>query len=160
MKKPADERRTVLIVDDDRDTREMYCESLRADGFESSTAESGEAALRLAAEAMPAVVVTDLRLSGTIDGLELSRRLRSVSAGQAVRIIMLTGAMLGDERERAAAAGCDRFLVKPCLPEVLATEIRKVVRGNVPSSRPPGPSPASRSRGAGRSPAPAARGRR
>src|SRR5688572_28088918 len=99
----TEERRSVLIVDDDRDTREMYCESLRAEGFETSAAQSGEAALRLAASAMPAVIVTDLRLRGSIDGLELTRRLRAGSAAQSVRIIVLTGAMLGNERENAKA---------------------------------------------------------
>ena len=118
--------RDVLIVDDDRDTREMYCESLRADGFEVRTARSGEDVLRLAREAMPAVVVTDLRLRGKIDGLELARRLRADSHNPDMRIIMLTGSSLGDEQARAKAAGCDLFLVKPCLPEALANEIREI----------------------------------
>ena len=118
--------RDVLIVDDDRDTREMYCESLRADGFEVRTARSGEDVLRLAPDAMPAVVVTDLRLRGKIDGLELARRLRAENHNPSMRIIMLTGASLGDEQARAKAAGCDRFLLKPCLPEALANEIREI----------------------------------
>jgi CheY-like chemotaxis protein len=141
---PADERRSVLIVDDDRDTREMYCESLRADGFDASTAQSGEAALRLTASAMPAVVVTDLRLRGTIDGIELTRRLRAASAAQSLGIIVLTGATLGDERERAEAAGCDRFLAKPCLPEALAGEIRGLTHSRASSRSSKGDPPAGR----------------
>jgi CheY-like chemotaxis protein len=115
-----------LIVDDDRDTREMYCESLRALGLDAQMASSGEEALRMAIEAPPAVLVTDLRFSGKIDGAELARRLRADDRTKNVRIIMLTGAALGSGRDRAEASECDRFLLKPCLPEALASEIRRL----------------------------------
>jgi len=118
--------RSVLIVDDDRDTREMYSESLRSMGFQPATASSAEEALRLAAALPPAVLVTDLRFRGRMDGVELARRLRQDHRTKDVRIIMLTGATFGDERDRAESCGCDRFLLKPCLPEALASEIRRL----------------------------------
>ena len=118
--------RRVLIVDDDRDTREMYSESLKADGFDILAASSGEEALRLASDRAPTVVVTDLRLRGRIDGLELARRLRADKRTSKARIILLTGASLGAERQHAEAAGCDRFIEKPCLPDALASEIRRL----------------------------------
>jgi CheY-like chemotaxis protein len=65
-------------------------------------------------------------LHGGIDGVELTKRLRADNRNGAVRIIMLTGAALGDERERAKASGVDAFVVKPCLPDMLASEIRRV----------------------------------
>jgi CheY-like chemotaxis protein len=126
MKRAGAAWRTVLIVDDDHDTREMYCEALRAMGFHATTASSGEEALRMAASAPPAVLVTDLRFKGSMDGVELARRLRADRRTEGVRIIMLTGAALGSARERAEASGCDRFLLKPCLPEALASEIRRL----------------------------------
>jgi two-component system cell cycle response regulator DivK len=126
MKHPAAGWRSVLIVDDDRDTRQMYGESLQALGFDVKTAASGVEAIRLAVEQQPAVVVTDLRLKGEIDGLEVTRRLRDDGRTKDVRVIVLTGAELDGERERARASGADRFLVKPCLPETLAAEIRRV----------------------------------
>jgi CheY-like chemotaxis protein len=119
----------VLIVDDDRDTREMYSESLRAEGFETMSAASGEEALQLAANVVPGVVVTDLRLKGKIDGLELTRRLRAAPRTAGARIILLTGASIDYEKQDAKAAGCDRFLLKPCLPDALATEIRSLTLG-------------------------------
>jgi two-component system, cell cycle response regulator DivK len=118
--------RRVLVVDDDRDTREMYCESLRVQGFDASTAASAEDALATVRHAPPAVVVTDLRFKGQMDGVELARRLRDDDRTKDVRIIMLTGAAFGEERERAEASGCDRFLLKPCLPATLASEIRRL----------------------------------
>jgi CheY-like chemotaxis protein len=116
----------VLIVDDDRDTREMYCESLRSMGFDPKTAASPEEGLRVAFETKPAVLVTDLRFKGSFDGVELIRRLREDRRTSDVRTILLTGAAMGDDRDRADASGCDRLLVKPCLPEALASEIRRL----------------------------------
>jgi CheY-like chemotaxis protein len=116
----------VLIVDDDRDTREMYSESLRAMGFQTATASTGEEALHLAAEKPPAVLVTDLRFQGSMDGIELIRRLRADPRTENVRTILLTGAAIGDDRDRADESPCDRLLLKPCLPDALAAEIRRL----------------------------------
>jgi CheY-like chemotaxis protein len=116
----------VLIVDDDRDTREMYSESLRADGFELRTASNGKDAIRAARTFLPSVIVTDLRLDGRFDGVELTRQLRADQRTEEIRIIMLTGAVFGEERERAEASGIDAFVIKPCLPDTLASEIRRV----------------------------------
>ena len=106
----------MLIVDDDRDTREMYCESLRSMGFDPATAPSAEEALRMVAEMPPAVVVTDLRFKGRMDGVELARRLRA-KAGQRLRIIMLTGARsapIGSRRSSVWIASCEAVLRTPC----------------------------------------------
>ena len=116
----------MLIVDDDSDTREMYREALRAYGFEPETASSGAEAMQAARASTPAVVITDLRLKGDVDGLALCRSLRANSRTKDVRIIVLTGATFGGEREQAERSGCDRFLVKPCLPDQLASEIRRL----------------------------------
>jgi two-component system, cell cycle response regulator DivK len=126
MKRPNTGWRSVLIVDDDRDTREMYSESLRSMGFDAITASSAEEALQLTAKTQPAVVVTGLRFKGRMDGVDLACRLREDARTKHVRIIMLTGAALGHQRDRAEACGCDRFLLKPCLPEALASEVRRV----------------------------------
>lgn len=104
----------------------MYSESLRSMGFHPTIAASGEEALRIANDAPPAVLVTDLRFKGKMDGVELARRLREDDRTRHVRIIMLTGATFGDERKRAEASGCDRLLLKPCLPQQLASEIRRL----------------------------------
>ncbi len=126
MKRSGAVWRRVLIVDDDRDTREMYCESLRSMGFDPTATSSVEEALRIAIEAKPAVLVTDLRFNGSIDGIDLIRRLREDRRTSDVRTILLTGAAMGEDRDRAEASGCDRLLMKPCLPDALASEIRRL----------------------------------
>jgi DNA-binding response OmpR family regulator len=118
----------VLIVDDDRDTREMYFESLRADGFELRAVSNGKDAIRAARTFLPSVIVTAFRLAGGIDGAELTRQLRSDIRTEEIRIIMLTGVTFGEERARAESSGVDAFVIKPCLPKILASEIRRVSR--------------------------------
>ena len=104
----------------------MYSESLRSMGFDAATASSGEEALHIAAAMPPRVLVTDLRFNGSMDGAELARRLREDDRTKNIRIIMLTGAAIGNERDVAETCGCDRFLLKPCLPDALASEIRRL----------------------------------
>jgi two-component system OmpR family response regulator len=106
----------------------MYAESLRADGFDLRTASNGRDAIRTARSFRPSVIVTDLRLTGGIDGVELTRQLRADARTEEMRIIILTGATFGEERERAEASGIDAFVIKPCLPGTLASEIRRVSR--------------------------------
>ena len=81
----------------------------------------------------PDVIVADIMLPG-ISGLELARRLRDDARTKDTAIIVLTGRTFGgDEEQATAAAGCDRFLLKPCLPDDLAFEIRHVLSARGPA---------------------------
>ena len=60
-------------------------------------------------------------------GLELTRLLRKDNRTRTAGIIILTGHAIESARDEASAAGCDRFLIKPCPPDVLALEIRRVL---------------------------------
>jgi CheY-like chemotaxis protein len=108
----------VLLVEDDRDTREMYSEFLSHSGLRVAEAPSGRRALETAREQCPDVVVTDIAMPG-MDGLELSRRLRLC----AVPII----AVSGNASERAREAGADVVLEKPCAPDYLLHVIEGVL---------------------------------
>jgi two-component system, cell cycle response regulator DivK len=116
----------VLLVEDHEDSRTMYAEALSFMGFRLVTAESAQDAFLRACDAHPDVIVTDVFLPGT-DGLELTRRLREDERTKSARIIVLTGRTVDLVRQQALDAGCDRFLLKPCLPEALAVEIRDVL---------------------------------
>jgi two-component system cell cycle response regulator DivK len=116
----------VLLVDDHEDSATMYAIGLVAMGFQAVTSESAEEAFARACEISPDVVVADVTLRGA-SGVELTRRLRGDPRTRNVGIIVLTGHAIGSAREDAADAGCDRFLLKPCLPDVLALEIRDVL---------------------------------
>jgi CheY-like chemotaxis protein len=82
-------------------------------------------ALTLAATAD--VIVTGLLLPGPMDGFEFIQRLRADDRTKDTPILVVSAWTRRADRRRAAAAGCNLFLCKPCLPDVLLTEIRRAL---------------------------------
>jgi CheY-like chemotaxis protein len=119
--------RRVLLVDDHADAREMYAMVLEADGHEVFQAEDGAAAVAMFPAVRPEVAVVDIGLPH-MDGYEVARHIRSEPGGREVRLIALTGYGLPEDRERSRAAGFDRHLVKPALPEDLRRELEQSER--------------------------------
>src|SRR3954462_6304175 len=115
----------VLLVEDDRDTREMYCEYLSFSGMDVTEARNGRGALERAANMLPDIVVTDIAMP-EMDGLELSRRLRSQEATRDVPIIAVSGQASDVARE----AGADVVLDKPCEPDHLLHVIEGVLKAH------------------------------
>lgn len=116
----------VLVVDDYTDSREMCAEYLAVSGFRVDQAADGTEALNRIAACLPDVVLMDLSLPD-IDGLEVTRRLKKDSRTAAVRVIALTGHGGDEHAGRARAAGCASFLLKPCHPDAMVDEIRRVL---------------------------------
>ena len=115
----------VLLVEDHADTRQMYAEFLGME-FEVVTAADGEEALVVMRREAPDVIITDLSLP-RLDGFELIARIRSDVRFKSTPIICLSGyGGLGHER-RAAEAGCDRVLQKPCMPDALAGIVNEMI---------------------------------
>ncbi|MCY1241554.1 Regulatory protein AtoC [compost metagenome] len=102
----------VLIVDDDKDARELLSEILALDGIHCMTAASGEVALKMLEE-KPSIglVITDLRM-GRVDGLELIRQVRE-SVRAALPVIIVSGD--ADVKDAIAAMHLSvvDFLLKP-----------------------------------------------
>jgi two-component system, cell cycle response regulator DivK len=116
----------ILLVEDHQDTRQMYAEFLEID-FEVLTAPDGEQALEAARLHRPDLLITDLSLPG-IDGFELIAQVRQDPGLRAIPIICLSGYGGHSYEERAEAAGCDRILLKPCLPDTLAQVAAELIR--------------------------------
>lgn len=116
----------VLLVEDHADTRQMYAEFLGID-FDVATAADGEEALRLMRERAPDVMVTDLSLPG-MDGFELIARVRADAALKWIPIICLSGYGGHEHEQRARAAGCNRILQKPCMPDELAAIVNEQIQ--------------------------------
>ena len=104
----------------------MNAIGLLAMGFQPVTAETAEDAFARACQVRPDVIVTDVTMTDA-SGVELTRRLRSDTRTRSAGIIGLTAQTFGVTSREAEEAGCDRFVVKPCLPDVLAWEIREVL---------------------------------
>ncbi len=124
----------VLLVDDDRQCREMYAMYLRAAGYDVAEAHNGNQALSKATEERPAIIVTDLALPG-LDGYQLTRKLREAGPAKEVPIIAITGyGGFMDDKSRALNAGCNTVLTKPCLPDRLLEEIERLLTGDHPEA--------------------------
>jgi two-component system cell cycle response regulator DivK len=126
-------RPRVLLVDDYPDAREMYTEYLEFSGFEVVAASNGKEALQRAVDAAPDIILMDLSLP-VMDGWEATRRLKADRRTASIPVVALTGHALAGTSEGAKKAGCDAFVTKPCLPEDLVREIRKILAGRPPSS--------------------------
>jgi two-component system, cell cycle response regulator DivK len=116
----------ILIVDDHPANLKLTRVLLTSEGYDVRMASNAEEALQLVGPFAPRLILMDVQLPG-MDGLTLTRLLKSDPATRSIQIIALTAyAMKGDE-ERALAAGCDGYLSKPIdtrvLPQYLAQRL-------------------------------------
>lgn len=116
----------VLIVDDFPDNRDMYMQFLEFSGLRVAEAQNGHEALQQAFALHPDLIVMDLSLPG-LDGWEATRRLKADARTRTIPVIALTGHALAGHSKGAIEAGCDAFITKPCLPERLLEEIRRML---------------------------------
>jgi CheY-like chemotaxis protein len=117
---------SLLLVEDHVDTRQMYAEFL-ALSFEVIAAGDGEEGLAILRERPVDVIITDLSLPG-MDGLQLVAEVRKDAALRGIPIVCLSGYGGSAHEQRARAAGCDRILQKPCMPDQLADVAAELVR--------------------------------
>jgi len=139
--------RTVLIVQSERDDREMYAECFRHHGWLPVSVSTADEAWRIAPSVD--VIIAGILLPGQMDGIELLAQLKADQRTNRVPVIVLTTCGWQTERERAENAGCDAFLTKPCLPADLVGAVRRVLalhRVPKPQSASVRPAEASRTR--------------
>lgn len=117
--------RRILVVDDDPKIRTVVRRGLAYEGYRVVEAASGEDGLEKAREHLPDLVVLDVMLPG-IDGLEVTRRLRST--GDEVAILMLTAKDEVRERVEGLETGADDYLVKPFSFEELLARVHALLR--------------------------------
>lgn len=116
----------VLIVDDATDNREGYAQYLQFCGYETVEAATGEEALAIARRVKPDAILLDVRLP-TIDGLEVARILRA-EGFQNTPILAMSACVFEPDVKAALESGCDAFLAKPCLPETVVDELKRLIK--------------------------------
>jgi len=124
--KTAREQPLVLVVEDYQDAREMYAAYLQFSGFDVAEATNGVEAIEKAQSLMPDIVLMDLALP-RMDGWEATRRLKNDERTKNIPVVALTGHALAGHAEGARQAGCDAFVTKPCLPDALVAEIKRLL---------------------------------
>jgi len=116
----------ILVVDDYQDAREMYAEYLQFSGFRVAEARNGNEAVERAFALKPDLILMDLSLPG-MDGWEATRQLKADERTKHIPVVALTGHALAGASEGARKAGCDSFVTKPCLPDDLVVEVRRML---------------------------------
>jgi two-component system cell cycle response regulator DivK len=116
----------ILVVDDYQDAREMYAEYLQFSGFRVAEARNGNEAVAQAFSLRPDLILMDLSLPG-MDGWEATRVLKADDRTKHIPVVALTGHALAGASEGARKAGCDSFVTKPCLPDDLVVEVRRML---------------------------------
>jgi two-component system phosphate regulon response regulator PhoB len=129
---------TVLVVEDERDVQTLLEFNLRADGFETLRAMSGEEALGWLRVRVPDVILLDLMLPD-LPGTELCRRIKADPRTSAVPIVVLSAR--GEEVDRVVGfeLGADDYVPKPFSVRELLLRVRAVLRRS--SARPPAGKP-------------------
>jgi signal transduction histidine kinase/CheY-like chemotaxis protein len=108
----------ILVIEDDRDNRDMLRASLEVAGHQVEVAEDGVGGVERARAMRPDIALIDIGLPG-LDGYEVARQIRR-DLGGVIRLIALTGYGQPEDRRRGAEAGFDAYLVKPVFADQLA----------------------------------------
>ena len=117
----------VLFADDTLDTRDLYAMYFKSRGYQVLTSTDGQSAIEMALAGRPDVIVVDLAMP-KLDGITVTRLLKSDPRTQDTPIIILTAYSQEAIDGGALEAGADIFLTKPCLPEALETRVRELLK--------------------------------
>jgi len=116
----------LLVVDDEPNLLRAVAACLKTEGYEVTTARSGREALMQLAEAVPDLVVSDIRMPG-MDGYQLARQLRGSPRTALVPIVFLTAKDATADRIEGFRAGIDAYLTKPFEPEELIAVVNGIL---------------------------------
>ena len=118
---------SILIVDDVPTNLKLMSVLLSKLGYQVHTASTAEEALEIAQKIRPRLILADILLPG-MDGLEMTRRLKSAPETQNTVVLAVTAlAMKGDE-QKALEAGCDGYITKPIDVKTFPADIRQYLK--------------------------------
>jgi two-component system, cell cycle response regulator DivK len=103
---------SVLVVEDNEKNMKLFRDVLRAKGFATIEAVTGEEGVQLARRHAPALVLMDVHLPG-VSGVEALARMRADERTASIPVVALTAQAMRGDRERFLEAGFDGYLAKP-----------------------------------------------
>jgi CheY-like chemotaxis protein len=118
----------ILIVDDNPINLKLLRITLKVAGYDVQTAVDAEQAMTVLASFRPRLVLMDLQLPG-MDGLELTRRLKSDPVTRDAIIVAVTAYAMKGDKERAFDAGCDGYVTKPIDTDTLPGLVARYLEG-------------------------------
>ena len=118
----------ILVVDDREDSRVLVTKVLKVHGYEIIPARTGEEAVGLAQKELPALILMDMRLSGGMDGLEATQRIKALPELARIPIIAMTASVRAEDEKKALDSGCDGFIRKPIDIDALPGQVAEYIR--------------------------------
>jgi len=116
----------VLVADDDEDILLLVTTRLRRDGFDIISARSGDEALALVRERLPALAVLDIGMPG-LDGVQVLEQIRADDDLRAMLVVLLTAKAQESDVRRGFDAGADAYVKKPFSPADLSARVRELL---------------------------------
>lgn len=116
----------VLVIEDEPTSLKLEHIVMASAGYNVTTGESAEEALRMIKKDKPSVILVDLKLPG-MDGLELARRLRTDKETKDIVIVAVTGRPSQFSKQMALDAGCDAYIIKPINTRTITADVTKLV---------------------------------
>ena len=117
----------ILIVDDQREVRELVEVTLNIGDYDINQAENGEIALELARRELPDLILLDVHMPGELDGFEVCETLKKDPETSGITIIMLTAMGQEVDKESGGEAGCDGYFTKPFSPLELMNKVEEIL---------------------------------
>jgi CheY-like chemotaxis protein len=120
----GDHVKTVLIVEDQIEMRAINAMYLHHHGYRVLAADNGLDGIQAARETRPDLILMDISMPG-IDGIRATEELKRDPDTVGIPVLIVTAHPYGSVGKRAAEAGCDGYLTKPCDPRRLLEEVRR-----------------------------------
>ncbi|HZN96089.1 MAG TPA: response regulator transcription factor [Myxococcales bacterium] len=120
-----DKKPKVIIVDDDRETREMLALALRQEGFEVAQAANGLRLISTLHVDRPDVILMDVNMSW-IDGFELCRAVRNSQEFNAIPVVFVSGRSATADVKRGMECGAADYFTKPVELPMLIARLRQL----------------------------------
>jgi DNA-binding response OmpR family regulator len=128
----GDDRTTVLIADDDEDILELVQLGLKDQGFQTIIARDGAAALALARERVPDLVLLDVSMP-ELDGYQVTTALKGDPATDGMVVILFTARAAPHDVEKGFSAGADDYIVKPFTLTTLQERVAAALARRAPA---------------------------
>jgi DNA-binding response OmpR family regulator len=125
------EKPRIIIVDDDRDTRELLAMALESEGFEVSSAANGLRLISSLQLRRPHLILLDVNMSW-IDGFELCKAVKKNESFRDIPVVFVSGRGESEDRRKGMEAGAADYFVKPLDLNLLLARIRELVPVPVP----------------------------
>lgn len=117
----------ILIVEDEKDIRDLIIYSLEGKGYQTISADDGEKAIKMLKENKPDLVILDWMLP-SVSGLEICRSIRRDINTKNIPIIMLTAKITEDDKILGLDSGADDYITKPFSTAELSSRVKAILR--------------------------------